>query len=145
MSSIEEKKIINYVKAYYHKKTLHDDNSNKTSLNVLITTYFRHNKQIEITNIKDKRKFFFSYRTKYLNTFKKARLNALNSRNVFLTRKIAKEFKQSFSYEEWIIIDGDSLLKKLSLDDGFKSNKKDYERLKMIVEHVTKNYKLYKR
>ena len=111
-------------KEYLDALVKNKDLSKTTRTNILITKFF--NKQFIHMHTDDntkKRKFFFSYRNKYLNEFKKEKDNLRKKMYSFKHRKTIEKFKDKFTASEWEKISGDELIKYLSIDGRIKSNK----------------------
>ena len=114
---IIEKKIRNFVRKFFIKSLLEDKFKNHNNIsNVMITAYFNktmHN--IKSENNEERQKFFFAFRTKYIDDFKRNRKLFTTLISNFKQRKAFKEFKAKFVKEEWDKINGDKIAKYLAL------------------------------
>ena len=79
--------------------------------------------------IKEKKKFFFSFRIKYLKDFKSSKKTITDKISEFKRRAGAKKFKDSFTETEWENINGDRLLALMALSDKSRINT-DFELMK---------------
>ena len=133
------KKIKNYVLKFYINTIVNDKNlDKKNSSNLMITAYFRTQlNHIKTKDYEAKRKFFFSFREKYLSEFKRYRKYHTTCISNFRNRTAFKEFKSSFTPKEWDRINGEQLSKYLALhNDSIK--KVDFEFLKNILKITNK-------
>ena len=98
--------------------------------NVMITTYFKTQlSHIQTDSINEKKKFFFSFRIKYLKDFKSSKKTITDKISEFKRRAGAKKFKDSFTETEWENINGDRLLALMALSDKSRINT-DFELMK---------------
>ena len=92
MESIIQKKIRNFVRKFFIKSLLEDKFKNHNNIsNVMITAYFNktmHN--IKSENNAERQKFFFAFRTKYIDDFKR-------NRKLFAT--LISNFKQRKAFK----------------------------------------------
>ena len=114
---IIEKKIRNFVRKFFIKSLLEDKFKNHNNIsNVMITAYFNktmHN--IKSENNAERQKFFFAFRTKYIDDFKRNRKLFTTLISNFKQRKAFKDLKAKFVKEEWDKINGDKIAKYLAL------------------------------
>lgn len=75
MESTIQKKIQNFVRKYFIKLVLEDKFKNHPNIsNVMITTYFNRNMYNKASqNISERKKFFYSFRNKYIEDFQRNR------------------------------------------------------------------------
>lgn len=137
MDSTIQKKIKNFVRKYFIKSVL-ENKEKETSSNVMITTYFnRTTYNIASQNSNERRKFFYAFRTKYINDFKRNRKLFTTLISNFRRRKAFVEFKSKFVASEWEKINGDKLARYLALKDKLIS-KEDFEDLFNIIKIIDK-------
>jgi len=130
------------------KKEYLDGLSNKkdmkkiTRTNVLITKFF--NKQFIHMHIDDnykKKKFFFSYRNKYLNEFKKEKSALTTKMYKYKKRKTIELFRHKFTDREWEKISGDELINYISLDGRISATENGLIFIRDIIKIILSKYK----
>ena len=137
MDSTIQKKIKNFVRKYFIKSVL-ENKEKETSSNVMITTYFnRTTYNIASQNSNERRKFFYAFRTKYINDFKRNRKLFTTLISNFKRRKAFVEFKSRFTASEWDKINGDKIARYLALRDK-SITKEDFEYLFNIIRIIDK-------
>lgn len=138
MTGTIEKKIQNYIQRKYIKGLVEGYDLKKTMrTNVLIKSYFieKMSHLAYDDNVKQ-RKFFFSFRTKYIDTFKKHKQLVNSSIYQFSNSKISKKFKNQYTQKEWIEINGDTLLKFLALENKMNGRKIDFDAIGDCIEII---------
>ena len=137
MDSTIQKKIKNFVRKYFLKSVL-ENKEKEISSNVMITTYFRRSTyNIASQNSNERRKFFYAFRTKYINDFKRNRKLFTTLISNFKRRKAFVEFKSRFTASEWDKINGDKIARYLALRDK-SITKEDFEYLFNIIRIIDK-------
>ena len=131
--------IKNYVHRFYINSILNNKDLNKVnSSNVMITSYFRKNMfHIKSSSNAERKKFFFSFRKKNIEVFKRYRKYYTTVISNFRQRKAFKEFKSNFSTQEWEKINGERLSKYLALLDG-TIKKSDFNHYLNIIKIIDK-------
>ena len=115
MDSTIQKKITNFVRKYFINSVL-ENKDKEISSNTMITKYFRRSTyNIKSATSVERQKFFFAFRTKYIDDFKRNRKLFTTLISDFKRRKAFKEFKAKFVKEEWDKINGDKIAKYLAL------------------------------
>ncbi len=120
-------------KRYIDSITQNKDIRKHCGTNVLITTYFKTQlNHIECNNMNEKKKFFFSFRLKYLNDFKTAKKSISDKIYDFKRRTAVKKFKSSYTETDWENFNGDRLLSLMALSDKAMINA-DFELMKGAI------------
>lgn len=136
-------RIKNFMKREYLTTIIKgEDLAKSTRTNVLITKFF--NKQFIHMHTDDnykKKKFFFSYRNKYLNEFKKEKDALRNRMYLYDKTKTIQSFKDKFTTAEWEKISGDALVKYLALDGRINATKDGLNFIREIIKIILSKYK----
>ena len=101
--------------------------------NILITTYFKTQlNHIECSDMNEKKKFFFSFRKKYLKNFKATKKSISDKIYEFKKRTAVKIFKDSYTESQWEKMNGDRLLSLMALNGKAMINS-DFELMKGAI------------
>lgn len=135
-------KIDSFVSKRYIESIIRNKDLRKhCGTNVLITVYFRTQlNHIQPDSIEEKKKFFFSFRKKYLDDFKSSKKTITDKISEFKRRAGAKKFKASFTESDWENINGDRLLVLLALSDKSRINT-DFELIKGTIKLINNKSK----
>lgn len=140
MPSTIEKKIQNYVQRKYTKGIVENYDLKKTMrTNVLITSYFTEKMpHLAYDNNSKQKKFFYSFRTKYINSFKKNKQLINSYIYQYKKSKAVKNFKDRYTEEEWEKNSGDALLKFLALENKMKGREINFDLIEDLILIMTK-------
>lgn len=136
-------RIKNFMKREYLTTIIKgEDLAKSTRTNVLITKFFNNAfSHMHTDDNYKKKKFFFSYRNKYLNEFKKEKDALRNRMYLYRKTKTVKAFKDKFTVAQWEKISGDELVKYLALDGRIKATKEGLIFIREIIKITVSKYK----
>lgn len=135
-----KKRIQKYVHHFFINSILTKKYQDKKSIesNEMITAFFKRNMyNLKTESINERQKFFFSFRTKYINDFKHYRKYYTTIISNFRKRVAYKKFRERFSENEWNRINGDKLARYLSLHDE-SIKKVDFKFVENIIKIIDK-------
>ncbi|MAC85090.1 MAG: hypothetical protein CL624_13250 [Arcobacter sp.] len=136
-------RIKNFIKKEYIRVIIEkEDLSKSTRTNVLITKFFNNAfSHMHTDDNYKKKKFFFSYRNKYLNEFKKEKDALRNRMYLYKKTKIIQTFKDKFTIAQWEKISGDELVKYLALEGTIKATDKGLNLIRGVIKITHSKYK----
>lgn len=134
-----QKMFKSYVRDFYINSILNNKVENKiNSSNIMFTSYFRKNMHhIKCANNQERKKFFFSFRSKHIEEFKRLRKYYTTVISNFRNRTAFKKFRSAYSEKEWDRINGEKLTKFLALHNE-SIKKVDFEFLHNIIKILDK-------
>lgn len=137
MDSTIQKKIKNFVRKYFINSVLENEDK-EISSNIMITKYFKRSTyNIKSANSVERQKFFFAFRTKYIDDFKRNRKLFTTLISNFKQRKAFKDFKAKFVKEEWDKINGEKIAKYLALREKTVTTE-DFEYIFDLIRIIDK-------
>lgn len=142
MKKTIDKKIENFIRNRYLEILANGKElKNLTRTNFLIKSYFIEKMpHLAYEDNKRQRKFFFSFRTKYLKTFKRYKQLMNSTIYQFSNSKKVKEFKSRFNIQEWNRINGDRLIKFLALEKELSARTIDLKAIEIVLRISKGNY-----